>query len=172
LVPAPPIGIGARVSSTLARSALLSSLKSATIEPFQQRQQRGIRGEQLAVLEPPQGEWQRAWAITDRIIERLADDARSHRVPLLLVFIPDPCQIYADSCRTRPDLVSSDEPQRRLAAVASATGLPFVDLLPPFRAYARANDQLLYYRGDIHCNEIGHRVAAQAIAVALGRLIR
>ena len=103
LTPAPPIGTDVRISSALARSTFLSALKSGLIEPFSFR---GVRAEQLGVLEDPQGEWQRAWDIT----ERLGGAARSANVPLLIVLIPDPCQVHANSCAGRPDLSSSDYP--------------------------------------------------------------
>jgi hypothetical protein len=49
-----------------------------------------------------------------------------------------------------------------VTATFTAAGIPVVDLLEPFRAYA--DEELWVHPVDPHPNEIGHRIAAERLA--------
>jgi hypothetical protein len=54
-------------------------------------------------------------------------------------------------------------PQRRLARFLTAQGIPYVSLLPEFRAHAGQLPSL-YIAGDAHWTAEGHRLAADLVA--------
>lgn len=149
-----------QLSALLHSSAVYSVLRSGLVEPFLSR---GLRNEQLNVLDEPRGEWLRAWTITELLLGRIADASRRAGIPLLLVVNPDPCQVQEDACRGRAFLSASRIPQVRLREVARAAGLDILDLLPPFIEHVRATGVSPYYRQDLHWNAAGHALAARLI---------
>ena len=91
---------------------------------------------------------------------------RDHGVPLAIVCFP-----YAEQLSPYAPEVSP--PQQELAAFARSVGIPFLDLLPLYRAYCRQEHVLQttgrYWEGlailpdRIHPTPEGHRLAAEAI---------
>lgn len=125
----------------------------------------------------PGGEWERAWAITDRLIERVRDRAAEIGAPLVIVGIPewrmlepaywrrDRNKRLVDSGRGGPDALS-----RRLDATARRLGVPHLDLQPAFQPRVDADGLFAYYfEADYHWTPAGHRVAADAVADFLQR---
>ena len=55
-------------------------------------------------------------------------------------------------------------PQLYVNAFARERDIPYLDLLPAFRAHIARTNARLYRRGDSHLNEEGHRLAGDAIA--------
>jgi hypothetical protein len=144
----------------LARSAALATLKSGLIPDIPEGTlSHDLRG----VLREPAGEWVRAWRITDLLLAHAQDVARSMGVPLLVVIIPDGCQVHLDVCAGDSADATSTKPQDRVAAVARSVGLPVVDLLATFRDHA-ASGERLYFHVDGHWNARGQEVAAETIA--------
>lgn len=89
-----------------------------------------------------------------------------------LVLVPGEFQVSATLCDSlrrhagyEPQQLDLDLPQRRLLEFASRCDVPVLDLLPHFRA---AN-QSLYERNDVHWNEHGNSLAADALAHWLQR---
>ena len=101
----------------------------------------------------------------------------------LLLTIPAPEQVYDD--RWRQVLANAgeaatsfdrDHPQRRLAEIAAAAGVPMIPLLEAFRSRApsatlEAEDEWLYLSGIGHLNEEGQRLAAAELYEALSRAL-
>jgi lysophospholipase L1-like esterase len=55
-------------------------------------------------------------------------------------------------------------PQIYVQAFAREHGIPYLDLLPIFRAHVADHNRPLYPDGDIHLNQLGHQLAREAIA--------
>ncbi len=158
-VPRPPVTILESGGMLLARSRLLSALKTGLVDRLVGR---GLRRDQLGILEEPQGEWLRAWQLTELILERLWRDSVTADVRLLLVLAPDSCQLDADQCKDAPSLRASTVPQERISEVARRLSMPVLDLLPTFREHAAAGE-LLYLPGDVHWSPQGHQLAATRV---------
>lgn len=157
-----------RLRLGLARSAALAALKSGILPD---RADPAFRHEQLGVLREASGEWLRAWRITEFLLARADRSAAAMGTPLLLVAVPDGCQVHVDLCGPDADLAPSDRPQRRLEAIAGRAGIPMLDLLPLFRARAAAGERL-YFRTDLHWNAKGQEIAAEAILPVARDLMR
>lgn len=165
------VPLGDTLRSAVARSAVVSLVKSGIIDVLGQRDPRAAREAQWGVLREPTGEWVRAWQITDAILARLAADAKAAGVPLLLAIAPDNCQVHIVDCGRFPELNASTVPQRILAASADRWQIPVLDLLVPFRV-AAAGPRRLHLTADIHWNAEGYRLAARSIIPALRTALR
>jgi SGNH hydrolase-like domain, acetyltransferase AlgX len=124
----------------------------------------------------PTAAWQEAWQLTDAIIQRLDSEVRSHGGQLATVIIGTPEQVYparwSAALSRYPALrgqdVQMDVPNRRLAGILDQANIPYLDLLPVFRAEASlSSSPPLYYRHDGHWTPIGHMLAARSIAAFL-----
>ena len=60
-------------------------------------------------------------------------------------------------------------PQRHVETFAEQSDIPYYDLLPPLRQYARDCQAVLYTPSDSHFNELGHRVTGELITLFLAR---
>jgi lysophospholipase L1-like esterase len=92
-----------------------------------------------------------AWQETEADLDQLVDSARRAGVPLLLVGFPYRFQL---------DKALPARPQARLAAWASRTGTPHLDLLPLFARMGVVGAFL----DESHPTPEGHAAAAQAMA--------
>ncbi len=122
-----------------------------------------------------QGEWQRAWTISELLLARIRDRSAQMGAPLVIVGAPEwrtlEPEAWADELRRsnpRSNRLASgrltiDAPTTRLGEVALRLGVPYVDLLPPFQA-AYPTSKPLYYDFDKHWTPNGHAVAAQVVA--------
>ena len=110
-----------------------------------------------------------AWPLFGRYLGDARETAASVGAPLVLLSLPDMSQFDDEmqartmaNFRFRDDEVDWDRPQRDLASVAAADGVPMLDLLPEFRSLPdRAS---LYLRIDTHMSAYGHDVTAAAVA--------
>jgi hypothetical protein len=82
-------------------------------------------------------------------------------VRLAIVAIPTHDQVY--SVRESGRDYDIAFPQIYAQVYAREQGIPFLDLLPPFRAYVRAHHAELYVPIDQHLNDAGHALAGEAI---------
>ena len=99
------------------------------------------------------------WERTRAALGALRDLTRGHGLALTAIVFPDRDQVELPA----PDL----DPQRRWLELCDAVGIRCVDLAPAFRAAAAPNGSL--FQDTQHPNAAGMRVAAQAVADALGR---
>lgn len=53
------------------------------------------------------------------------------------------------------------QPNQALGRLFEQKGIPYLDLLPSFRAYDTSNNQFLYFEEDGHFNQAGHRLTAE-----------
>ncbi|MBX7184655.1 MAG: hypothetical protein K1Y01_05855 [Vicinamibacteria bacterium] len=92
-------------------------------------------------------------------MRRLAEE-RGPR--LSLVAIPTAEQVYAIHPAGPGFDISL--PQAYLGKWAGERSVPFLDLLPVLREAARASGRRPYLRFDVHFNDLGHRIAGEAMA--------
>jgi len=168
LQPLGGVSLGERAKGLLARSALLSTIKSALDGIAAGPSSDALRLE-LGVLRDPDGEWTTAWAITDRLLARAAATAAASRAILLVAVAPHPCQVQVSEC-LGTDLGASAVPQARLAAIARRSGTRTLDLLAALRDAGR--EGAVYFAGEGIWTASGHAAAARAVGGALREVLR
>ena len=130
-------------------------------------------------LEPPPPPWERAWAITERILARLARRVREAGAAFLLVSLSNGIQVHPDPrvrARFAERLGVEDlwAPERRLEAIATRHGIDHLALAPLLLAHAETTGRCLHgFVGAVACgghwNAEGHRVAGEILADHLCR---
>ncbi len=121
-----------------------------------------------------------AWAITERLLDRMRDLAESRGARFLLVAVPAADRVAAGPRAKEPDseheededdapVPGFEDPHGSLAMLADRLHLPMLDLLPPFRREAARSRQRLYYRVNAHWTPAGHALAARELAEHLAR---
>ncbi len=102
-----------------------------------------------------------AWATALSQLDRFADTCRRAGVPMVLVCFPIIDQMNAPDAPARP--------QKRLAAFAAEHDVPYLDLLPAYRAAVgtgrEASGRL--FKDPTHPTVEGHRIAGEALAAFL-----
>lgn len=126
----------------------------------------------------PSKPWvEEAWARHLKSLDALQKAARDLGAELLVVVIPKREQVYpflAPSAFDLPPGYDLEAPNRRLRAHMDARGIPYLDLLEPFRAAADQSprpkldsDKDLYWATDLHWNWNGHALGAKLVAERL-----
>jgi len=107
----------------------------------------------------------------DRLVRLRGDDG----FEIVFLMIPDRHQVYPAKMEATaafygldPNALDMSFPQRMLAPLLEARGIPYVDLLGCLRA---SGDPDLYYRMDSHFTANGHRAAARCAVDALRPLV-
>jgi hypothetical protein len=118
--------------------------------------------------------WEDAWRVTEGIITMMARETAAHHVPLLVVTLANPPQIYPDrSVRGYYSMTyhSSDifYPDQRIKALGEREGFEVLNLAAPMQAYADEHHAFLAgfkstKLGVGHWNADGHRLAGELIA--------
>jgi len=118
--------------------------------------------------------WQDAWRVTEGIITMMARETAAHHVPLLVVTLANPPQIYPDaSVRGYYSMTyrSTDifYPDQRIKTLGEREGFEVLNLAAPMQAYADEHHVFLAgfkstKLGVGHWNADGHRLAGELIA--------
>ncbi len=124
---------------------------------------------------PADRAWADAWSVTEEMIRAMRDKVRARGADFWIATLSTPVQVFPDAAlrrRVSASLAVDDllYPDRRIARLAEAEGIPAVILVERLRAYADAHGARLHGWGDFaggHWNETGHRVAGQALAETL-----
>jgi lysophospholipase L1-like esterase len=143
----------------LSGSALVTVVRDgAAVLRFGRDVQLGAAAEEMAAVRhmtetPPEMKRaiERAWQITLGNLSAIFDTARQRDIPALLVVFP-----YAFQLEPGADV----DAQERLRGFAEQRGLPFLDLLPPFRAEPDPAGLMI---DDSHLSPAGHALAAREI---------
>lgn len=127
--------------------------------------------------EPATPEWRDAWAITERLVEKLRGDVHESGARLMLLSLSTGIQEHPDTS-VREAFVRAQGikdlyyPNRRIEAWASQLGVPTISLWSKFQEIAQKEN--VYFRGfpntrmgTGHWNEAGHRMAADVVSEAL-----
>jgi hypothetical protein len=104
------------------------------------------------------------WAATDSLLGQVAETARVHELPLLIVIIPDMVQVEPDlsaQASQGQEGLDPSSPDHKVMSIAAAHGLPALDLYQVLRT-ATEGDRL-YFPIDHHFTRAGNRIAADAI---------
>ena len=134
---------------------------------------------------PATPDWEQAWAVTEALINAIAESARANGATFAMATLTNPFQVLPDAA-TRDRFAKElgvqnlTYPDRRLAEFAADRGYPDATLAPALAAYAAEHHAALHGsdpREPIgHWNALGHRLAAQELGrnlcdfMAAGRL--
>jgi hypothetical protein len=118
--------------------------------------------------------WRDAWRVTERIITMIARDTSAHHVPLLVLTLANPPQIYPSPTVRSYYLKTYHStdifyPDQRIKALGEREGFEVLNLAAPMQAYADEHHVFLTgfketKLGVGHWNADGHRVAGELIA--------
>lgn len=115
---------------------------------------RGLEGEQAIVL---------------RAVEEFRDEIEAAGGRFGVVFVPAKLRVLGPVCARWPaesdlrDVIDANPLRQTVQTWSREHGVPLVDLTDPLRASAR-DGGIPWFWGDTHWNEIGHAVAARALA--------
>jgi hypothetical protein len=148
-----PPTLGEKLASGSALFRLVRTRVHATIE-----NRRRISGYRSMYADGYPG-----WTAARRALSTMGGACRAHGVPFVVVIFP----LFANPLDSRYPFA---ELHARVAQAAGEGGAKVVDLLPHYRT---VDWRLLVVDGtaDEHPNEIAHRIAAQAIARAVGEVV-
>jgi hypothetical protein len=121
--------------------------------------------------QPLEPAWQEAFVLTEALIAQLQDEVQSRGASLAVVGLPGPEQVvprrWQQVLARYPAMQQMawdvEQPNRIIAALLQDLGVPYLDLLPVFRATTQAQRQPLHLRHDGHWTPAGEALAGQAI---------
>lgn len=167
----------AKRSSTIAPKPTARAIGSGFLpviaqEPVPLGHEAGIEDN---IYHPPTTQvWKDAWRVTEEIITMMARETAAHHVPLLVVTLANPPQIYpAPAVRASyMQLYGSTDifyPDLRIKALGEREGFEVLNLAPPMQAYADEHHVFLCGFKDTkwgvgHWNVEGQRLAGELIA--------
>jgi lysophospholipase L1-like esterase len=113
-----------------------------------------------------------AWAVTDRLIVAMRDEARKQGAEFLLVSVSNGVQENPQGRFHTPGWehwtelrgLNIEEPERRLGALASANGIEYLPLLEAFHDEAARTGRPLHIEWTGHWNSSGNALAARVLA--------
>jgi len=135
----------------------------------------GLNGD---IYKPPaDARWREAWAVTEALIRELKARVRAKGADFWIATLTTPIQIFPDAgLRAKAmdglGVKTLLYPDRRIAALAAAEGIPRITLAPRLRAMAEEAKVNLHGFGRFaggHWNEAGHRAAGTELANAFCR---
>jgi hypothetical protein len=187
LIPGPPPMSERSLSSVMRRCCMLYNvIETGVYNKLDQNYPReqleaigGLRAPLTGLYDTqPDGEWERAWRISEALLARMRDHSAQLGARLVVVAAPDWRALDPEAWRDelqrgnpRSNRLASgrlqiDAPTNRLGVIADRLGVPFVNLLPSLQA-ASVDGTRLYFDFDKHWNAAGHAAAARAIDLAL-----
>lgn len=116
-----------------------------------------------------------AWRLTGALLAEMADEVHQDGARFGVVLIPTAQQVYPDSLRKAVASAGADAarfdadyPDRRMAKLCEAGGVPLLTMTADFRQAAPGrslakSDEWLFLRGEGHFNARGNRLAAEAV---------
>ena len=101
-----------------------------------------------------------AWDITKAIIRELRGEVEKSGASLVVLVIPAKPQLFPPK---EGESWYCEQPNIELAGFLEAEGIPYLDLLMPFRQQQLEGGGALYYNGDFHLNQTGHALAGSLL---------
>lgn len=123
--------------------------------------------------EPGDQTWIDAWDITEKLIAQMRDEVHNHPAEFVVVTLSNGIQVYPDPnvrqmFMKRVGVSDLFYPDNRLKQLAKRENIPIITLAPLLQGYAEQNEVFLHgfgsNLGNGHWNQLGHRVAGEAIA--------
>lgn len=116
-----------------------------------------------------------AWAVFSRVFSELSATSTGMGARLGAIIIPAREQAHEHYYQDAYQKLSKRygvalahiawnyaQPNQALGRLFEQNGLPYLDLLPPMRAYDAAGGPFLYFKEDGHLTQEGHRLTAEA----------
>ena len=104
---------------------------------------------------------EQAWAITRALIKQLRAEVEASGAQFAAMVIPAAPQLEPP---TDGEQWYCDRPNLELAEFLESEGIPYLDLLEPFRQHMLQGGDSLYYQRDFHMNAEGHRLAGKLLS--------
>lgn len=101
-----------------------------------------------------------AWAITKALLLQMQAEVEAEDAELVVLAIPAAPQLIPP---TEGEQWYCDRPNEELDAFLDEAGIPYLDLLSPFRQHILDGGEVLYYETDFHLNASGHRLAGELL---------
>lgn len=118
------------------------------------------------------------WTVTTELCQQIADLARGHGLPTLVVLIPASYHVdttifrqYADGFGLDRAQIDLDQPNRIMDSLLHRAGIPVIDALPALRRAFSAGAHP-YGRVDRHFSPEGHQIVANLIEEPVAELLR
>jgi lysophospholipase L1-like esterase len=105
-------------------------------------------------------EVEEAWAITEALLKQLRQEVEANGAQFAVVLVPALVQVTPPA---EGEEWHCQRPNDLMGDFLTAEGIPYLDLLEPFRAHMVAGGDALYYEKDFHMNENGHLLAGEAL---------
>ncbi len=121
---------------------------------------------------PPDQAWQDAFTLTNAIIRELDREVTAQSgARLAVAVLTAQEQVYTDLWNSLVDRYTPmrevewdlEQPNRMVHGILDGANIPYVDLLPSFRARAEQPSELLHFRHDGHWTPAGEQLAADTI---------
>lgn len=127
----------------------------------------------------PPPEWERAWALTRALVRQLKVEVEREHATLGAFVIPSKETVSPVAWRTLLALWPEHtgralDPERPVVASVAALReeqVPVLDLLPALRSHLEATGRSGYFVWDVHFDEDGHAVVADALAPFVERML-
>ncbi len=148
------------VVGTVIRHSRLAERAMRMIQKLARRRQALEVSTMAKATWPPQLE--KAWARVEGEIEAIHRWTEHRGIPLLLIVFPYQFQI---------DDPSSNQPQRRLAALAESRGIGFIDMLKPFVDTRRQVGRKFILHDANHLSPSGHNLTALLLLPTFRNLV-
>ena len=121
--------------------------------------------------DPLSDDWTDSVALTGALVNEMRGEAETLGAPLAAVIVTAPEQVYPDRWQQRLDnnpamaayAWNLEQPNRLAAGLFEQAGVPYIDLLPTFRAQAETGD-LLHLRHDGHWTAAGEELGGETTA--------
>ncbi len=112
-------------------------------------------------------EIEEAWAVTRALIRQMRQEVEAHGAAFAVLALPAAPQV-----RPPADGQSwyCDRANQELVSFLEAEGIPYLDLLEPFRQEALGGAGPFYFERDFHMNEAGHALVGRLLSGFLWKL--
>jgi hypothetical protein len=133
----------------------------------------------LAFVVPQDENWEKAWRLTEHLIQAFQQRAAGMGAEFILVTLSTGIQVFPDITKRRDfaarlGVEDLFYPERRLTAFGQSAGIRVVTLAPQLQRFADDNNVYLHgfantRMGYGHWNEAGHAAAAELLGLELCR---